>query len=96
MWIDARRDVIDVRVGRTFGKKDVDRIHDAVEGLGAFSRLTIDFAEVRECDDAALVLLASLLRGGAGQVALRGLSHHQWRLLTYVGLGPLPRAAHAI
>ncbi len=39
----------------------------------------------------ALVLLATLLRRAQrGQVALSGLTHHQWRLLTYLGLAPGP------
>ena len=92
MQIDAGREAIDVRIGPRFGEMDVERVQEAVAALGPCSRLTIDFTAVRECDDDALVLLASMLAClSHGEVAVRGLSHHQWRLLTYLGLFPAGR-----
>ena len=89
MQIEAVRDAIDVRVGSRFGAPDVRRVQDAVAALGPCSRLTIDFTAARECDDAALVLLASMLGClSHGEVAVKGLSRHHWRLLTYLGLFP--------
>lgn len=94
MRIDARRDVIEVRLGARFRAAEAERIAEALGSLGAFSRLTIDFGPVRDCDDAALATLAAVLRHVAcGQIALRGLTHHQWRLLTYLGLAPDRRGA---
>jgi len=87
MQIDAVRDTISVRIGATFGAPDVSRLDDAVAALGPFSRLTIDFAAVRQCDDAALARLASALVSlPKGEVTIRGLTVHQWRLLTYLGI----------
>lgn len=89
MQIDAGGETIAVQVGSRFGAPDVQRVQEAVAALGPCSRLTIDFTAVRQCDDAALVLLASMLGClSHGEVAVRGLSHHQWRLLTYMGLFP--------
>ena len=94
MQIDAGRDAMDVRIGPRFGAPDVKRMQEAVAALGPCSRLTIDFTAARECDDAALVLLASMLGCLAhGDVTVKGLSHHQWRLLTYLGLFPDPQHA---
>lgn len=89
MQIEARRDSIDVRVGAKFGAVDVQRLEEALAALGPVSRLTIDFGLVRECDDAALALLAATLGSIHGsEVSLNGLSQHQSRLLAYLGLAP--------
>ncbi len=97
MEIDARRDTIEVRVGSTFGRADAIRVQQAVATLGPFSRLVVDFHEVRECDDVALTRLARALAQVAyGEIAFHGLSHRQWRLLTYLGVNPEePRDAAA-
>ncbi len=87
MRVEAVRDALTVRVGSTFGAPDVMRLEEAVNALGPFSRLTIDFVAARECDDAALVYLARVLACiQDGEVTVRGLTTHQWRLLTYVGV----------
>jgi anti-anti-sigma regulatory factor len=89
MRIEARRDTIEVRVGAKFDAMDVQKVEEALAALGPFARLTIDFGLVRDCDDAALALLASTLGAlHGGEVALSGLSQHQWRLLSYLGLQP--------
>jgi hypothetical protein len=86
MHIDAVTDRLSVHVGRTFGARDVERLQEAFVALGPFSKLDIDFAGVRQCDDAALARLATALTAlDRGVVRLRGLSVHQWRLLTYAG-----------
>ncbi len=91
MDIDAVQDTLRVRVGATFGAPDVARVQEAVAAFGPFSSLTIDFAEVRQCDDAALARLArSLASYERGQVRLRGLTSRQLRLLTYLGVDPRP------
>jgi hypothetical protein len=87
MQIDAVRDTLRVRIGATFGAPDVTRLQEVVAALGPFSRLTIDFAAVRQCDDAALARLArALLSFAKGEVRFRGLTLRQWRLLTYLGV----------
>jgi anti-anti-sigma regulatory factor len=87
MRIDAVTDSLSVHVGRTFSAADVERLQEAFVALGPFSNLDIDFAGVRHCDDSALACLASALTAWErGVVRLRGLTVHQWRLLTYAGL----------
>jgi STAS domain-containing protein len=86
MHIDAVLDTMFVRVGATFAATDVTRVQEAIAALGP-SRVTIDFAAVRRCDDAALARLGNALMSFArGEVTLRGLTVHQWRLLTYLGV----------
>lgn len=94
MLIDAVRDTLRVRMGATFGAPDVTRVEEAVEALGPFSHLTIDFAAVRQCDDASLArLVRSLLPSARGALTLRGLTLHQWRLLARLGIDLEPSAA---
>jgi anti-anti-sigma regulatory factor len=86
MQIDTVRDALFVRIGATFAAPDVTRVQEAIAALEP-SRLTIDFAAVRRCDDAALARLGKALMSFArGEVTLRGLTVHQWRLLTYLGV----------
>ncbi len=87
MHIQAVRDTVNVQLGATFGAPDVTRLQEAVAAFGPFTHLDIDFASVRQCDDAALARLAStLMQIDHGEVTFHGLSSRQWRLLTYLGL----------
>lgn len=87
MQIDAVRDALRVRIGPRFGATEVARLEEAVAALGPFSSLTIDFTAVRQSEDAALARLAGALACfERGEVALRGLTRHQSRLLTYLGV----------
>ena len=88
MYIEAERGgTLRVRVGTVFGPSDVARLREAITTLGPFSTVTVDFSGVRACDDAALALLAQELASHSpGEVALGGLTEHQWQVLTYLGL----------
>jgi anti-anti-sigma regulatory factor len=86
MQIDAVCDELRVQVGSTFGAPEATRVQEALAALGPFSHLTIDFTAVRQCDDAALARLAHTLQSVRGEVHLRGLTNHQWRLLTHLGV----------
>ncbi len=87
MQIDAVLDSVSVHVGEKFDATDVERLQEAFVALGPFSELDIDFAQARQCDDAALARLAgTLMSFGHGAVKLHGLSARQWRVLTYMGL----------
>jgi hypothetical protein len=89
MQIDAVGEALDVRVESTFRASDVMLLQNTVAALVPFSRLTIDFSAVRQCDDAALADLARVLVClPKGEVAIRGLTAHQSRLLTYLKLNP--------
>ncbi len=87
MQIDAMRDSVRVRMGPKFDAGDVARLEEAVAALGPLAHIDIDFAAVRQSDDAALARLADALASiGSGEVALHGLTMHQSRLLTYLGV----------
>jgi hypothetical protein len=89
MQIELHGSALDVRAGATFDAPDVLRLQQAVASLERGSSVTIDFVAVRRCDDAALVRLAMLLASiPQGEVAVRGLTERQWRLLNDVGLDP--------
>lgn len=87
MQIDAVRNALRVRIGTRFDAMEVARLEEAVVALGPFSSLAIDFTAVRQSDDAALARLAGALRHfERGEIALRGLTSHQRRLLTCLGV----------
>lgn len=95
MQIQLGADALDVRVGATFQSPDVLRIRQALRAAeDHLSRVTVDFVSARQCDDVALVSLAILLASlPRGEIAVRGLTERQWRLLNHVGLDPSRRDA---
>ena len=86
MQIDAVQGTLRVRIGPTFQTLDVELIQSAVGALGPLSRLAIDFADVRECDDSALAHLARMVTPFGSKVTLRGLTIQQSRLLAQLGM----------
>lgn len=87
MQIDTVRDTLRVRVGPKFEALDVEIIQSSVAALGPLSRLAIDFAGVRHCDDAALAQLARMVTSFPKKdVTVRGLTMHQSQLLVCLGL----------
>lgn len=81
---------------RLHGRFDSPRAHSIAEllsVLGPLQRVVVDFANVREVDDAAVANLARALGASPGsRVTFRGLSRHLRRLLRYLGVetGGLP------
>lgn len=87
MQIDAMHGTLRVRMGATFGAPDVARLQETVAAFGPFSHLTIEFAAVRQCDEAALAQLAGALASlASGEVTICGLTLRQRRLLTHLGV----------
>jgi hypothetical protein len=74
-------------IGPSFAPEDAVRLHEAIERAAPGTRVEIDFHRVRTCHDAALAVLARDIAAGRARVALRGLSHHQLRMLGYLGAG---------
>jgi hypothetical protein len=86
MFIDGGRGVLSVRLGKKFDGSDARRLKEALATLGSFARLTVDFSDVMESDDAALADLANdAARFPQGKVTLRGMTFHQSRVLRYLG-----------
>jgi anti-anti-sigma regulatory factor len=51
------------------------------------TRVVVDFSHVRDLGDLGVAVLASGLQGaGRNEVVMRGLCHHQERMLEYLGL----------
>jgi hypothetical protein len=60
-----------------------EAVRDAKESV------ELDLRRVTSFQDAALGTLAqAMLMGGPGQVVVRGLGHHQRRVLRYLGVNP--------
>jgi anti-anti-sigma regulatory factor len=87
MQIDTVRDTLRVRVGPKFEAVDVEIIRNSVAALGPLLRLAIDFADVHQCDDAALAQLARMVTSYRKKdVTVRGLTMHQSQLLVCLGV----------
>ena len=84
---------LSVQVGQSFAPEDALRIHDLIASADPGTAVEIDFRRVRDCNDVALALLARDLLSGRARVALLGMSHHQQRLLGYLGVPAARREA---
>ncbi len=73
-------------IGSAFVPEDAARIHDLIERTPPGTLIEIDLHRVRDCHDVALALLAKDIVRGRVHVALRGVSHHQLRVLGYFGV----------
>ncbi len=77
-----------LRFGRQFGAREAERLSETVLSFAPLSRLTLDFTWVRDFQDSACGLLATILVANrALKVVLRGLTPHQSRMLRYFGVG---------
>jgi hypothetical protein len=79
-------DGLTLQVEHAFLCEDALRIHEIIERAAPGTTVEIDFGRVRDCQDVALALLARDMVDGRARVALRGTSHHQERLLGYLGV----------
>jgi hypothetical protein len=71
----------------TFNRQDLAALERAIAEAGRGARVRVDLHEARNCDDAAIAMLARGLQGSAGDVEVVGLSDHHHRLLRYMGVG---------
>jgi hypothetical protein len=87
MHVEISRDALRVRFGRRFALEDAQRLGETIESCGRMSRLDLDFSDVLDFEDAAVVPLAMTL-GSLPDVNLRmqGLTMHQRRMLRYFGI----------
>jgi hypothetical protein len=75
-----------VRLAGRFGPPQARSIEDLLSMFEPVRHVVIDFANVREVDDAAVARLAQTLDARPeSRVSFRGLSRHLRRLLRYVG-----------
>jgi anti-anti-sigma regulatory factor len=88
MRVEANHGTLLRKLGGAFTPKDADRIAEALKSLTP-SKVVVDFTTVREFQDAAFHSLAAALASVPGAlVTLRGLPHHQSRVLEYLGVPP--------
>ncbi len=83
---DSAEAVLLFELGPSFAPHDAARLHEALAGAAPGARVEIDFRRVRNCDAAALAVLAADLEARGDAVAIRGLSRHQLRLLASFGI----------
>src|SRR5689334_499893 len=79
-------------LGPSFAAPDAARLHEALSRAAPGVSVEISFQHVRDWEAAALAVLALDLAERGRQVAVRGLSQRQLRLLHYLGCTPSTRA----
>jgi hypothetical protein len=79
-------DGLSLQVEHAFLREDALRIHEIIERAAPGTPVDIDFRKARDCNAVALGLLARDIAEGRARVALHGTSHHQERLLGYLGV----------
>jgi hypothetical protein len=80
-------------LGPSFATPDAARLHEALSRAAPGVSVEISFHHVRDWEAAALAVLALDLAERGRQVAVRGLSQRQLRLLHYLGCTPRALAA---
>jgi len=73
-------------LGPSFSAPDAARLHEALSSTEPGTAVEILFHNVRDWDAAALAVLARDLTERGRQVAVRGLSQRQLRVLHYLGV----------
>jgi anti-anti-sigma regulatory factor len=87
MFVSAELSTTIVRLDGRFDAPQVRSIEELFAMFRPVRNLVIDFANVREADDAAVARLARTLRDcRESHVTFRGLSRHLRRVLRYVGV----------
>src|SRR5512146_780187 len=91
MHVEASRGALLMRFGRRFAGREAEHLQEAIRAFAPIAELTLDFSEVRDFEDAAVVPLARAL-GTLSHVKVRihGLTMHQWRMLGYFGVRHAP------
>lgn len=83
----------EIRFHGVFDAPAARRVEAAIARVRPRAQLRVDLTHVREFHDAAIGVLASALSSCAADVAVRGLRHHQIRMLRYFGVDAAPLEA---
>jgi hypothetical protein len=75
-----------IELGPSFAAQDAARLHEALTRAAPGTAVEIRFHNVREWEAAALAVLARDLAERGREVAVRGLSQRQLRVLHYLGV----------
>ncbi|MBK9519646.1 MAG: hypothetical protein IPO09_20425 [Anaeromyxobacter sp.] len=79
-----------VAVAAQFTQEKASSLHQLALRVPPGTSIDLYFGEVRECQDAALLLLARDVITGTAHFVFHGLTHHQAVLLGYLGLPAWP------
>ncbi len=75
-----------IEVDRRFGLPEALRLRETVERLAPLREVVLEFGAAAAVEDAALLIVAELMRAMPQcRFRLTGLTHHRRRLLRYIG-----------
>ncbi len=83
---DAAADDCVIRVEGILDGVTAGKIEAMLVRAKAGARFVIDMSQVREFHDFGIAVLGHAMTRSAARVALRGLRHHQVRVLRYFGI----------
>jgi hypothetical protein len=85
-----------VRLEGTFDGVAARRLEAVLAAAQAGARIHVDLTQVREFHDFAVAVLGYALTRSRAHVTVRGLRHHQLRVLRYFGVDPRPLASAVV
>jgi hypothetical protein len=93
MHVEISRGAVVIRLGPRFAMDEAERLGDTLGACGPVKVLDLDFSQVLEFEDAAVIPLARVL-GTVHDASLRmrGLTLHQRRMLRYFGIDEAAQA----
>jgi len=75
-----------IRMDGAFDLDAAQAIRSRLAQLAEGSEVYVDLSRVREFHDRAVAVLAEGIAAGPHRVSVRGLRHHQYRMLRYLGV----------
>lgn len=83
-----------VKLAEPFTPVEAGAIHRLALRLARGTVIDLNFRDVRECQDVALLLLARDVLAGTAHYFFHGLTHHQATVLGYLGAAAQVTADH--
>jgi anti-anti-sigma regulatory factor len=77
-----------IRMDGAFDLESAQALRSRLALLADGSEVYLDLSRVREFHDRAVAVLAEGLATARHRVSVRGLRHHQYRMLRYLGVPP--------
>ena len=84
----AQQGSLVIRMDGAFDIDSVQFIRSRIEALPGDAEVHVDLSRVRDFHDRAVALLADVVKPASARISVRGLRHHQMRMLRYLGVGP--------
>jgi hypothetical protein len=94
--VELGRGMVTFKIEKRFGIADAERVRSTLEQIAPVREVVLDFTGATLVEDAALLVVANLMKSSPGcRFRLDGLTHHRRRMLAYMGVRELFRVRDA-